>query len=114
MSEPETRLARIDKATLGIEDHGFLTSFLFLTYAYEGEKIGGSGQGFGGRVLGGEYTDLWVRGCLDAVGVGDWSQLPGQMVWATKDWERVYSITGLNTGKTFDPSEWKRKEADRG
>lgn len=101
----EVTLARIRETTLGFEDHGLLTAFLHLEYADKGGKIGGSGQGFGGRILSGEFTDYWIRGVLTAVGVNDWSMLPGRMVWADHDWDAVHTITGLDTGKTFDPRQ---------
>lgn len=114
MNEPELKLAKVTSATLGIEDHGFLTSFLFLDYADVGRKIGGSGQGFGGRALGGAYTDRWVRGVLDALGVDDWSKIGGQYVWVSSQWDKVHYIIGVETGIKFDPSEWdKERDEDK-
>jgi hypothetical protein len=106
----ETTLARITNASLGYEDHGLLTSFLMLEYAETGARIGGTGQGFGGYSLGGKYTNRWVMGVLDATGAKDWSEVKGKLVWATHTWTKVHSITGIDTGSTFDPTTWKDKE----
>lgn len=117
MSEPQ--LARITKATLGFTDHGILSSFIMLEYGYPGAKLGGSGQGFGGYALGGGYGERWIKGILNAVGVDDWSKLEGQMVWVDAEHSKVYAITGLETGKSFDvrdPKQWPKpgRDSDEG
>lgn len=104
-------LAKIAKVSLGFEHHGLLTSYLHLEYANPGGKIGGSGQGFGGRVLADKFTDYWICGILRAVGVDDWSQLPGKMVWASSDLASVHYIIGLDTGIKFDPRGWVDENA---
>jgi hypothetical protein len=110
MNNPELQLARIKSTTLGREDHGMLSSFLHLEYAKVGEKVGSSGQGFGGYVLTGDYANMWLEGVLDAVGVGDWKDLPGKWVWATTTHMKVLTITGVTTGVTFDPTKWANNE----
>lgn len=107
--EPERKLARIRSATLGFEDHGILTSFLNLEYAEPGRRIGSTGQGFGGYGLGGEYASRWIEGVLTAVGVTDWADLPGKMVWADAEHVKVHRIVGLDTGKEFDPTLWSEE-----
>lgn len=105
----ERSLARIKQVTLGIEDHGILTSYLHLEYAEPGQKIGGTGQGFGGYGLGGEYTALWIEGVLKAVGVDEWSKLVGKLVWADHEQVKVHRIVGVDTGIEFDPTKWKER-----
>lgn len=107
MEPAERTLARIEKATLGYEDHGLLTSYIFLEYAQAGQRVGGSGQGFGGRILGGHFTTHWIKGVLDAVGVDEWSKIEGQWVWALHEPTKVLEITGLLTGKTYNPDTYK-------
>lgn len=109
----ELQLAQIREVTLGVESHGILTSFVHLDYATPGSKLGGAGQGFGGYALNGEYAARWIRGVLDAVGVEEWSKLPGHMVWVDAEPTKVHAITGLVTGKTFDvrdAAQWPQKE----
>ncbi|MBB6306277.1 hypothetical protein [Xanthobacter tagetidis] len=80
------RNAIIEAATLYIERGFILTSFVHLNY-------GGSGQGYGGYVLGGlpdskagahaEQGNLaaeWITGIMRAAGVEDWKDLPGKSV----------------------------------
>lgn len=105
MPDNEPKLARIESTTLGFEDHGILSSYVMLEYGRPGEKMGGSGQGFGGYILGGPGMAIWVKGVLDAVGVSDWSSLKGKMVWAVGTDSRVESITGINTGIEFNPQQ---------
>lgn len=85
------RNARIKSVSLGIEDHGLLTAFLMLDF-------GGSGQGFGGYNLsatGKNYCAIFIRGCLDTVGVEEWSDLPGKIV-------RVRGGGGPGLGTTIE------------
>ncbi len=65
--------AIIESVSLGFEGHGILSSNITLDY-------GGSGQGFGGYAFGGEYTDYWVRGVLEALEVEEWSKLKGTSI----------------------------------
>ena len=111
MSELEPQLARITGVQLGIEDHGLLSSFIMLDYARAGDKIGGTGQGFGGYNLGGgTFASFWLKGVLAAVGVTEWDQLKGKMVWAYAEHSKVHKIVGLDTGITFDPSLFEEEE----
>jgi hypothetical protein len=68
---------RIESTMLGYEDHGILSFMLDINF-------GGSGQGFGGHALAGEFTDTCVRGILKAVGVERWEQLKGRVVVARR------------------------------
>lgn len=64
---------RIESTMLGIEDHGILTSFLYLQFA-------GSGQGFGGYTLTGGAMAYWMKRVLETVGVEKWEDLKGKHV----------------------------------
>jgi hypothetical protein len=86
--------ARIIRTNLGFtNDHGFLDHWLHLDY-------GGSGQGFGGFILGyedGRPTEglagdviIWT---LKTVGADDWNTLIGKPVRVFKEpWGRIYGI----------------------
>jgi hypothetical protein len=85
------RNARIKSVSLGVEDHGILTAFLHLDY-------GGSSQGFGGYCLdakGANYCAAFIRGCLDTLGLEEWSRLPGTVI-------RVRGGDGPGLGTTIE------------
>ena len=112
-TDPDWQLARIDRIMLGYEDHGILTCFLHLLYADPGEKIGSSGQGFGGYDLRGEYAALFIDGILKSVGVREWGDLVGKMVWVQSSYQQIHAIRGVDTGIDFRPkSLFETKEGD--
>lgn len=96
MADIEKRVAKIKSTMLGFEDHGIFTYMLQLDY-------GGSSQGAGGYVLGGDYTDRLLKGILSACGVSSWEKLPGRTVYAYADFGKVYALEPLPTenGKRF-------------
>ena len=98
-------LAKIINTQLGFEDHGILTSFLTLEYAYPGEKMGGAVQGFGGWAIKEEGASVWIKGVLKSVGVDEWGKLVGEMVWVEAGPSKVHAIRGLRTGTEFRPEE---------
>jgi hypothetical protein len=80
VSSIERRIAKIERTSLGYEDHGLLTFYLYLAYS------GAEAQGAGGYILGGEHTDRFVRGVLNSCGVSEWEKLPGRTIYAYADW----------------------------
>ena len=110
-SNNDNQLARITGTMLGFEDHGILSSYVYLEYATPGEKIGGSGQGFGGYGLRGKFASFWLDGVLKAVGVDEWEKLKGKMVWVDAEHSKVHSITGVDTGIKFDPSDYEVEDS---
>lgn len=76
---------RITSTSLGIQDHGILTFFVFL-------EATGAGQGLGGYALDGPdrqgrgFRPGWglglacIRKVLETVGVDEWEKLKGQLV----------------------------------
>lgn len=89
MSERRS-VAKVERTTLGYEDHGILTCFLHLSYGT------GGAQGAGGYALD-EYDKTLERrvgtayGCeflirlMRACGVDEWSKLKGRTVYAVRD-----------------------------
>lgn len=64
--------AKITRVTLGMEDHGILTSYVMC-------DMGSSSQGFGGYDL--RYDNAcanFVLGIQRVLGVDDWSKIVGQ------------------------------------
>lgn len=100
MSEPVIVNAVIRSTSITIADHGVLSVWLDLDY-------GGSGQGFGGYVLGGlrdtnagrhkEQKNLaaeFIVAVLLAAGVEKWDQLPGKTIRVRKtdSWGDILAI----------------------
>jgi hypothetical protein len=83
-------IAKIERTSLGYEDHGVLTAWLTLDY-------GGSGQGAGGYVLDdkppegaknrvpAEECGRWVAGIIRACGVEKWEDVRGRTIIAIRD-----------------------------
>ena len=105
---PEVVIARIKSTSLGVENHGIMSSYLHL----EGDHWG---QGFGGLSLD-EYDPvakrrkphlamgLWIAGCLRVADASDWNDLPGKFVRAERDGGLIKRIRHiLKDDVVFDP-----------
>ena len=99
----DTSNAVIEDTMLGFEDHGFLTFFLHLDY-------GGSGQGAGGIILSGAYTDHYIREILKTVGVEKWEQLKGKHVRAKHEHWRVFAIGHIIKDQWMEIGDWEPEE----
>lgn len=91
--------AKIERTTLGFEDHGILTAFLILDY-------GGAGQGFGGYSLKGDAMSGFVEQVLNTVGVQAWEELPGKYIRVEADHSKVHRIGHITADKWFDPKKF--------
>lgn len=109
--------AIIESTTLGYEDHGIFTCFLFL-------KLEVGNQGFGGYGL-----DEWdeklqkridkqglgtefVKAILETVGVEKWEDLKGKHIRILKEDTWNSNITGIGhylEDKWFEPKAWFAK-----
>lgn len=93
MSAPIEEIAKIERTTLGYEDHGIFTCMLHLNF-------GGGGQGAGGYSLDapthdadGNFTGKvgtafgmeWVIRAMNACGVREWDEVKGRTVLALRD-----------------------------
>ena len=99
----ETKNAVITGTFLGLEDHGFLSAFVYLDY-------GGSRQGFGGYALGTPASGklnincgLFLSRVLEVVGVEKWEQLPGRSVRVQADHCKVRAIGHFIRDQWFIP-----------
>lgn len=115
MSDDSRQLGRVRKADLFIEDHGFITLFLYIDF-------GSSEQGFGGAVLGygaahdtpaphGAGMDYIARvlGLFDA---GRLSEIEGRYVYALREGGWNSRIVGLEMpapdgGAKFLVADWQ-------
>ena len=116
MSDFEQKIAKVRRAYIGFEDHGFLTVTLDFDY-------GGAGQGLGSRAFGLDSEkpadrDKWrdghamgmdcIRRLLLACGVESWDRIVGRTVLVTANWTEITRIDPLptETGTPFDIREW--------
>ena len=101
----EIRNARIKSTSLGREDHGIMTCYLHLDY-------GGSGQGFGGYVMGeGAYGVNFITGILDTLEVSSWEKLPGTHLRVKASDSKVEYIGHIINDKWFGPADITPKRA---
>lgn len=110
----ERIIAKVESTFLGIEDHGILTAYLYVTY-------GGSGQGVGGYSLdeplrdaddkfvcrrGSDFGMEWVVRAIKACGVDSWEKVKGRTIMVIKEDDsfhaRVLGIGPLPTERGQD------------
>lgn len=103
----ETKNAVIEKTMLGYEDHGIFTYMLTLDY-------GGSGQGFGGICMGGNYTDAHIQKILKTLKLEKWEDLRGTKIRAKSSYGKVHSIGHFLEDRWFTPEELKLDEEPNG
>jgi len=108
----EIKNAVIESTALTTADHGVLTAWLYLDY-------GGSGQGFGGYVLGTNpdkikaedgrttniYANVWIWRILEIAGVDAWEKLPGQSIRVRSTHRKIKAIGHLLNDDWFNPTE---------
>lgn len=101
------RNALITKTTLGTAD-GPLMAWLHL-------EFDGSGQAFGGYVLGKGVASFWIDRVLTVVGVSNWEDLKGQHIRVRHDTEfgGIIAIGNFLKNSWFYPKEELRKEFPR-
>jgi hypothetical protein len=104
--------ARIERTTLGVEDHGFMTVWLHLSF-------GRGGQGFGGHALDDKpkatgmprrptaYGLAYIMRVMEAVGVDRWENLPGKHVRIARNEYNglIVAIGHIIEDKWFDPAK---------
>ena len=103
MSQIEIRNAVIQSAKFDTERG--LSAWVTLDY-------GGSGQGFGGWMLGGgeewatqaNYAGRFIARVLEVAGVDDWGKLPGRTIRVKSDRTRVHAIGHIVKDDWFDPA----------
>ena len=100
MAEKEIKNAKITSVMLGGYD-GYLsrlTAWIYLDY-------GGSGQGFGGFVLGGEHTHCFIEGVLKTLECDGWEKLAGMPCRVETSWDGVTRIGHFLKDQWFAPAE---------
>lgn len=96
----------VESTRLGFDRGVFLCGWLTL-------KFNGSGQGFGGFVLGkknsderaGPYAEIWLLRILEVLEVEKWEDLEGTPLRVDHDWGKVYGIGHYLKDKWFYPKE---------
>ena len=117
MTDYSEKIAKIERVTLGWEDHGIFTCMLHLNYGHSGQGAGGycldeplrgGDDKFIRRVGTAAGMEFIVR-VMRAVGVGDWSELEGKTILALGvTHTKVAGIAPLPTerGERFIFQEW--------
>ena len=121
MSQVVEKNAIIESVSVRLDRGCFLSAWVFLDY-------GGSGQGFGGYVLGGTPTaaagkhatqknlagEFLVR-CMMAAGVEDFAEMKGKTVRVRCEHSKVHAIGHIvKDDKWFNPEEtFKSWEGDK-
>lgn len=80
--------AKVERTTLGYEDHGIPTAWLHCAGP-------GWGQGAGGFALGGAATHAFVFGVMDALGCRSWEQLTGINCVLLYEDDRQGTVVGI-------------------
>jgi hypothetical protein len=94
-------IAKIERITLGREDHGIFTCMLHLNFGSSGQGAGGyeldepihEGEEFVRR-QGTAFGMEWIIRAMDACGVDDWSKVQGRTVLALRD-PSTFSLVGI-------------------
>lgn len=108
----QEHIAKITGTMLGVEDHGILTSFLFVEYR------GGGEQGVGGYALdtydkeleervGTAYGCEFIRRTLNTVGVHKWENIIGKhIIVFCDDGDSFLGRRPLGIGNIDDPKKY--------
>lgn len=98
---------KITRVNYGVEDHGILTSWVFVEF-----DGGGSQQGFGGLVFSEETGPAWKQSIADLFGVKTFGEIIGRKCWALRSFPiHNEPIEGLETlkGKRFTITQFRRR-----
>ena len=102
MNNIEIKNAVIEDTSLGFEDRGILTAFLYLNY-------GNSSQGFGGYSMTGQFCSEFIKNVLTTVGVENWEELTGKHIRAETEHTKIHRIGNITKDEWFSPSELAEK-----
>jgi hypothetical protein len=108
MNNPKIENAIIENATITVDDHGFLTAWIFVSY-------GGSGQGFGGYALylpkDCTYHTLlsaaghFIYRVMEIAGVEEWNKLKGKSLRVKHTLSEITAIGHIIKDDWFEPQK---------
>ena len=104
MKEGAILNAVITSASIGDDDHGGMSSFVFVEFE-------GGGCGFGGYRLfspndsreRGNYSGVWLWRVMQIAGVSSWNMLPGKTIRVKIGPETIAAIGHIIKDDWFDP-----------
>jgi len=101
----EPKNASIRKVSIEF-NHGHLTAWVHLDF-------GGGGQGFGGYGLGGPHCAVFLKRCMNVIGVDKWQDLEGKPCRIRNTQNRVHEIGHFIKDDWFNPeNEFKAMETN--
>jgi hypothetical protein len=107
--------ARIKSTTLGVEDHGIMTFFVFIEWPGAGCGLGGYALDAreNGKPCGGSgHAYQAIRQILETVGVDKWEKLPGTLIRIVHPGlgRGLTKIGHILDDKWFDIEDWMKQE----
>jgi hypothetical protein len=117
--------AIIESTSLGFEDHGIFTCFLYLKLEVGSQGFGGYGldEWVGERSADGKRVDKtgvgleFIRAIMETVGVEKWEDLKGKHIRIIKapQWNsQIEGIGNFLEDKWFEPKKWFKEEYNIG
>ena len=107
-------IGKIEKTTLGYEDHGILTAYISFNFGSSGQSAGGmmfSWRPHGEKEQFADAGMAFVSGVLRACGVDCWEKLVGRTVYVLRA-ENYGKIIGLRPLPTEPGKEFLFSELD--
>lgn len=106
--------AKIERTSLGYEDHGILTGMLYLDYGWGGQGFGGysldrravkdaEGHQCGARRPS-QACGLWIQRVLEVVGVTHWEDLPGKFIRVDHEHSKIHRIGHVLKNQWYNPA----------
>jgi hypothetical protein len=101
VTEYTEEIAKVERTTLGYEDHGIMTCFLHLSFGSSGQGAGGysldAPAPSDGHRVGTAFGMEWIIRAMRACGVDEWSKVTGRTIFALREGSRIIGIAPLPT-----------------
>jgi hypothetical protein len=115
MSRNEVVNAAIEGVSIGDDEHGAVTAWLYLKLETGCQGFGGYGLYNYGIPLAPSYLGLFVERCMEIGGVDKWERLVGKSIRIAREGGMIVSIGHLLESKWFTPkAEFEKVEKASG